>query len=121
MLVLCIHRKQRNLMEGLGLVLTQMLTTMMIVPIAITLAGIVTVASDMHPWKAEAPIGRFVRIVINSSSDDGGCGDIVNGSDYNNDMMMMTMEPIVVTLVGIVIDVRPVHKWKAANPNKGKC
>ena len=119
MLVLCIHRKQRNLMEGLGLVLTQMLTTMMI-PIVMTLAGIVIVASDMHPWKAEAPIGR-VRIVINSSSDDGGCGDNVNGSDYNNDMMMMTMEPIVVTLVGIVTDARPVHKWKAANPNKGKC
>ena len=48
MLVLYIHRKQRNLLEVLGLVLTQMLTTMMMIPIAVTLVGIVIVTSTAH-------------------------------------------------------------------------
>jgi len=44
-----IHRKQRNLIEELVLVLMIIMMLMMMIPTEVTLVGIVTDASDKHP------------------------------------------------------------------------
>ena len=51
---------------------------MMMIPIVVTLVGIVTDVSDEHPINAELPNDRF-RISINAGNDDD------DGDDNSND------------------------------------
>ena len=42
---------------------------MMIIPIYVTLVGMVTDVSDSHDWKAPSPGNSMVRVSINTRND----------------------------------------------------
>ena len=87
------------------------------IPIEVTLVGIVTDVSPVHVEKACEPNGWY------DDNDDKVNGDV---NDLSNDvsywmmivmmMVMVMMIPIAVTLVGIVIDVSPEQKKKVESP-----
>ena len=66
---------------------------MVMIPIDVTLVGIVIDVNDMQYWKAEAAddkgLGLVVRVmmmmIISSSSSSNGCRDDTNGSNSSSD------------------------------------
>ena len=74
------------------IVTTMLMLMMVMIPIEVTLVGIVTDVSEVHEAKTASPNRIFrVRVIINI--------------DFDTIMMI----PIVVTLVGIVIDASTAH------------
>ena len=76
---------------------------MMMVPMVVTLIGIITDVSDGHPINAELPNDKDT--------------DRVRVSMNVGNVTIAMIIPMVVTLVGIITDVSDEHDMKAFSPN----
>ena len=75
---------------------------MMMIPILVTLVGIVIDVSDVHPWNLFAPNDKLGLVSIIDNDDSNHSGD--DSGDCNTDDDDCDMLPILVVVVGIITD-----------------